>query len=64
MHKYRISYAGRPALSDPYGLARFVFSTEFIEAESDGFSVTVTFASPQTPADLGPLVKVEILPSE
>jgi hypothetical protein len=23
-----------------------------------------TFASPQTPADLGPLVKVELLPSE
>jgi len=24
----------------------------------------VTFDSPQTPADLGPLVKVELLPSE
>ena len=26
--------------------------------------ITVTFATPQTPVDLGPLVKVETLPSE
>ncbi len=26
--------------------------------------ILVTFATPQTPADLGPLVKVELLPSE
>ena len=25
--------------------------------------ITVTFATPQTPVDLGPLVKVEIIPS-
>jgi hypothetical protein len=25
--------------------------------------ITVTFATPQTPVDLGPLVKVEIVPS-
>ena len=30
----------------------------------DGFSkITVTFATPQTPADLGPLVKVELIPN-
>jgi hypothetical protein len=28
---------------------------------SDGVSVTVTFATPQTPADLGPLVRVELI---
>jgi hypothetical protein len=30
------------------------------DMESDSASVTVTFATPQTPADLGPLVRVEI----
>jgi hypothetical protein len=31
---------------------------------SDCSEILVTFATPQTPADLGPLVKVELLPSE
>ena len=31
--------------------------------ESDTQQITVTFATPQTPVDLGPLVKVEIVPS-
>ena len=31
--------------------------------ESDTSQITVTFATPQTPVDLGPLVKVETLPS-
>ena len=30
------------------------------DMECDSASVTVTFATPQTPADLGPLVRVEI----
>ena len=30
---------------------------------SDQSEITVTFATPQTPVDLGPLVKVETLPS-
>jgi hypothetical protein len=29
----------------------------------DASEITVTFATPQTPVDLGPLVKVETLPS-
>jgi hypothetical protein len=29
----------------------------------DQSEITVTFATPQTPVDLGPLVKVEIVPS-
>jgi hypothetical protein len=33
-----------------------VYSSEYL--------ITVTFDTPQTPADLGPLVKVEILPTE
>ena len=65
---YRISYAGSPSLGDPYGLASAVFpnydserSAGRTSSESDGSSVTVTFATPQTPVDLGPLVKVEII---
>ena len=30
---------------------------------SNGNIAEFTFASPQTPADLGPLVKVEVIPS-
>ena len=33
------------------------------DLESDPASVTVTFAEPQTPADLGPLIKVELIPN-
>ena len=33
------------------------------DMESDSASVTVTFATPQTPADLGPLVVVTVIPS-
>ena len=29
----------------------------------DSASVTVTFDSPQTPADLGPIVRVELIPN-
>lgn len=49
-------------LSDPYAFLQAVFPQRDGEpASSDGASVTVTFDSPQTPADLGPLVKVELL---
>ena len=51
-------------LSDPYGFLQAVFpQREGEPAESDGATVTVTFAEPQTPADLGPLIKVEIIPN-
>jgi hypothetical protein len=52
-------------LADPYAFLKVVFPQWNGEtAESNGIYVTVTFDSPQTPVDLGPLVKVEILPSE
>jgi len=51
MTSYKIYYAGRPQLGDPYAPC------------SDGVSVTVTFDTPQTPANLGPLVKVELIPN-
>lgn len=47
-------------LSDPYAFLQAVFPQRNGEpAESDGGSVTVTFETEQTPADLGPLVRVE-----
>ena len=51
-------------LADPYALLRAVFpqwNGEPFDANA-GF-LTVTFATPQTPANLGPLVKVEVIPS-
>ena len=60
---YRITMVGA-TLSDPYGFLQAVFPQRNGEpASSDGATVTVTFAEPQTPADLGPLVKVEIIPN-
>ena len=60
---YRISMSGA-TLADPYAFLQAVFPQRDGEpASADGASVTVTFATPQTPVDLGPLVKVETLPS-
>ncbi len=65
MTSYKIYYAGRPQLGDPYELMRAVFSATPLGDPyapcSDGVSVIVTFSEPQTPADLGPLVKVELI---
>ena len=67
MTSYKIYYAGKPQLADPYGLAASVFTATPLGdpygSTSDGVSVTVTFDTPQTPADLGPLVKVELIPN-
>ena len=61
---YRVSMSGA-TLSDPYAFLQAVFPQRDGEsAESDGASVTVTFATPQTPVDLGPLVKVEVVSTE
>ena len=56
---YKVSMSG-VLLSDPYAFLKAVFPQWDGEpAESNGAYVLVTFASEQTPADLGPLVKVE-----
>jgi hypothetical protein len=61
---YRVSMIGA-TLSDPYAFLQAVFPQRNGEpASSDGASVTVTFDTPQTPVDLGPLVKVEIVSTE
>ena len=58
---YRVSMSGA-TLSDPYAFLQAVFPQRDGEpAESDGASVTITFATPQRPVDLGPLVKVEVI---
>jgi hypothetical protein len=60
---YKITMLGA-SLADPYVFLKAVFPEWNGEpAESDGAYVTVTFDTPQTPADLGPLIKVEIIPN-
>ena len=63
MITYKISMTGA-MLADPYALLRAVFPQRDGEpASSDGATVTVTFATPQTPANLGPLVIVTVIPN-
>ena len=58
-HTYKMSMAG-VTLSNPQAFLKAVFPQwEGEENGSDGSSVWVKIDSPQTPADLGPLVKVE-----
>lgn len=57
---YKVSMLG-VSLADPYQFLKAVFPQWNGEpAESGGAYVLVTFDTPQTPADLGPLVKVEV----
>ena len=57
---YRITMVGA-YIANGAELAKAVFpQMNGEDMESDSASVTVTFDSPQTPADLGPLVKVEV----
>jgi len=61
MITYRITTAGLQIV-DHHALLRAVFPAWNGETMSaDGSQILVTFPSPQTPADLGPLVKVETL---
>jgi hypothetical protein len=63
MITYKISMTGA-TLSNPYELLAAVFPQRDGEpASSDGVTVTVTFATPQTPVDLGPLVVVTVMPN-
>ena len=57
---YRITMVGA-YIANGAELAKAVFpQMNGEDMECDSASVTVTFAEPQTPADLGPLVRVEI----
>jgi hypothetical protein len=68
MSTYRITYlAGQLDMSYcPPPLIKAIFHAfDGSQAVSmDQTEILVTFDTPQTPADLGPLVKVELLPSE
>jgi hypothetical protein len=60
---YRITMIGA-YIANGAELAKAVFpQMNGEELTCDSASVTVTFATPQTPTDLGPLVRVELLPS-
>jgi len=60
---YRVTTNG-VSISDPYALLKAVFPTMNGEdAEGSNGYAQVTFDTPQTHADLGPLVKVEVIPS-
>ena len=60
---YKVTMHG-VSISDPYALLKAVFPMmNGQDAEGSNSYAQVTFAEPQTPADLGPLVKVEIIPN-
>ena len=61
IYTYKVSMSG-VNLADPYVFLKSVFPQWNGEpAESNSAYVTVTFSTPQTPADLGPLVRVELI---
>ena len=60
-YQYKVSMIGA-SLADPYAFLKAVFPRWNGEpAEATGAYVYVIFDTPQTPADLGPLVRVELL---
>ena len=62
MVKYRITSI--LVIGDGNALLKAIFPAYNGEAAwFDRSEITVEFSSPQTPADLGPLVKVELLPN-
>ena len=63
MAKYRIT--SLLMVGDSQALLKAVFPAfDGEQAYFDASEIIVTFDAPQTPADLGPLVKVELIPSE
>ena len=63
MAKYRIT--SLLMIGDSQALLKAVFPAfDGEQAYFDASEIIVTFSTPQTPADLGPLVRVELLPNE
>jgi hypothetical protein len=62
--RYQINTSGL-VIADPQELRRAIFgdAQPIFEEFGGGVPYVVEFAEPQTPADLGPLVKVELLPN-
>jgi len=62
MVKYRITSI--LVIGDGNALLKAIFPAYNGEAAwFDQSEITVEFSTPQTPADLGPLVKVEVIPN-
>lgn len=62
-YNYQITVIG-VAVNSWQDLRNLVFSdAQPVEETYGGQIGTFTFSSPQTPADLGPLVRVELLPN-
>jgi hypothetical protein len=63
--RYQINTSGL-VIADPQELRRAVFgdAQPIFEEFGGGAPYVVEFAEPVTPADLGPLVRVELLPNE
>jgi hypothetical protein len=67
MTTYRISFRYQVNPATWQDDAKMVFPNWYGEpAEYDPITntIVITFDTPQTPVDLGPLIKVELLPSE
>jgi hypothetical protein len=63
MAKYRITSA--LMIGDAQALIKAIFPAyDGEQTWCDPSEIIVVFSEPQTPVDLGPLVKVELLPSE
>ena len=63
MAKYRIT--SMLVIGDGQSFLKTIFPAyDGEQAWFDSSEITVVFATPQTPADLGPLVRVELLPNE
>jgi hypothetical protein len=63
-YKYQITVIG-VAVNDWQDLRNLAFnSAQPVEETYGGQVGTFTFSTSQTPADLGPLVRVELIPSE
>jgi len=66
MTTYRISFRYQVNASQWQDDAKLVFPNwngEPAEYDPITNNITVTFDTPQTPVDLGPLVRVELIPS-
>lgn len=64
-YKITILYAQLDLSINPPPILFSVFpEADYIDCTLSSEGIFVTFDSPQTPVDLGPLVKVELLPSE
>lgn len=63
MYTYKVTVLFQPEWPAVFK-AIFGDSADCCASLVDAYFATYTFATPQTPADLGPLVRVELLPND